>query len=499
MRSGRTRLEGVTHAPPPTRIAEELSRSLSAFRRDPDGRNRRERRALTRAMDRAIEAAEGFGADPSTQTLFAALWSVRRAVEGYREKTLVDVERATVWLVVGWALARARAAFEAAFPHVPLVAREPSGLLYGMDQALRRWGLSGSLDARLRELEALQDHDRQVHEARAKVTILESLNVFTDSPSEQTVDELTARTSSIQDGTKHGLAQLRSDVWAGLHGDVAAATLARLTRVRFCLERLVPWGRPDPRSPFYDADVQNAFMRPLGIVLGFAEFGVELDELERVMTEVSGLFGIRTRFELALRCARILSSGASVEPFPPDALGRRLHVDHTVASVVQAIGEMGARDDFIRASQAVSSSASAVSLQAFVVQRRSAEISFVESLLPFEGESERRAREANAVLHSLALHASSARETIDRILDRAIARYPRGVAHLKMIDLRARAVELHSVPVRINEHIRRRPRWTFRLGGAAEFETALNGLEQSLHDLFGSPLELLRGFVIGAV
>lgn len=139
-------------------------------------------------MERAILLASEQPA-PAFQEVERALRTMSRAAAYRAEKGLDELTTSTLWVVVRWGLARARAVFEASFPGVPVVARQDSTLAVPTEQRLRSV-LPALLDARLRELEALDEHDRSLDAAEGDVTLLDKLNVFSGRPEERRVTEL---------------------------------------------------------------------------------------------------------------------------------------------------------------------------------------------------------------------------------------------------------------------------------------------------------------------
>jgi hypothetical protein len=502
-----------TAAAVPTAIAEELSRCIQAFRDDPLGKSRRRRRKVARALGRALALGRERASDPALRPLAAALWAVSRAVEARAEEGLDEVATSTLWLVVGWGLARARAAFEATFPGVPLMQRQASGLPPATEQALRRT-MPASLDARLRELAALHEHEQHLGAAEEQVSVLDKLNIFSESPEERSVADLQGRRHGVHRAVTSGLGQVRSDTWGALAGRAGAEAHYRLDTVLFTVGQLKAWAVADPRNssvPFQSRLLQSAFYPgfferspeyshqfPTGTVLGVEPLAVELAALGRALAELHGLHPITSPLDLARRCAALLTSGVQVEPFPADASSRRLHVDHVVASTAHGVAENVPPEQFLGALRLISGGGPELLQRAKEFGHAKAAISPLAKFLPFESESERRAHDVSQALNAQQLAVQDAEALVTGIVARAVSPYQPAVVHLRYLDVCRWAESVSSLPVRVasGSHL---PKWRFELVGGAELYDATLALREAATCLYGAPLELLRGLVTGAV
>jgi hypothetical protein len=426
-----------------------------------------------------------------------------RAEKGLEERTT-----STVWVVVGWGLARARAAFEASFSGVPLVARQASGLVGPTEQRLGSV-LPALLDARLRELEALDEHDRSLEAAEGDVTLLDKLNFLSDSQEERRVTELQRQRPWLVGGAVGALGQLRAETWGALAGRTATEAHVQLERVLFVLWRLKAHGVVGPRIPsafesaFYpgafDKDPAYSRQRPMGVVLGQEHLMTELDALGRSLAELHGLQPVQSPLDLARRCATVLASGATVEGFPSDASRRRLHVDHVVASTAHGIAQHLPLERFFGALRLLSDGGHVLLQQAHLVAQAKEEVSPIAKFLPWVSASEQRAFEASTVLGARFDSLRQAEGLITEAVLRAASPYLPALVHLRYLEVRRRAAALHT---RVTPYIgvqRRDPHWRFQLVGWDALHEAILLLQESAYALHGAPLALLAGFVTGSL
>jgi hypothetical protein len=189
---------------------------------------------------------------------------------------------------------------------------------------------------------------------------------------------------------------------------------------------------------------------------------------------------------------------AELRWFPGDASGRRLHLDHVIASTAHGIAQALPRERFFAALQLLSDGGRELLQKAHFMAQAKRDVSRHAKYLPFESASERRAIAASHTLEEQHAAYQLAEALITETVLRAVSPYQPALVHFRFLDVCGWAASVSSRPVR-SYWGPGRTKWHFELVGGAELYDATLALREAANALYGEPLELLRGLVTGSV
>jgi hypothetical protein len=355
-------------------------------------------------------------------------------------------------------------------------AMDRSGVFRLLDQAVSHCAALG----RLRIVEA---------RARARVKVVDKVNVFTRSREQEIEASLASRREWHSETLRTISWTISSFVHQNGSGFPALDLYLHIRRVHEATHRLVPQlvGDPHGFGPGLTGEP------PLAEVFGIVPLTTELHQLGAAVGRIAGLAG--TKLELAHRVAAVMQSGEPLYPFPSD--GRRLHPDQVVRSVAHVLRER-AGDAFPKLLAHYGRLVRMFEDSSTRSESAARAVHWFDKLNVFTDSPEERERDLSADLARRQL--SEAREaftTIHRQLDAGLAGYPPGLVFFGLSDVTVRAQMIQAVAERVSGG--RNNYWRAVLVGREPFLAALCAWTAVTLQVFGgalSPGQILERYAL---
>jgi hypothetical protein len=352
-------------------------------------------------------------------------------------------------------------------------AMDRAGVFRLLDQAVAHCAVLG----RLRVVEA---------NARARVKVVDKINVFTQSREQEVAASLAARREWHSE-------TLRTIAWSIAdhvhHNGAGFPPLDLYRHVRSIYEMTYALV---PTLVTSDAQAWTGGV-PVAAVHGIVPFTTFLRGLGATVGRIAGLGG--TKLDLARRVAAVIEAGEPTIPFPAD--GRRLHPDQVARCAAHTLVAARGREfpklvahyaTLMRSSQESADRA----------ETAASEVGWFDKINVFTDSAAEKARDGETHHARLLLsQAQAAFTTIYRELDIALAPYPAGLVYFGLSDVAVRAEMIHAVAERI--YGSRNQQYRAVLVGRDPFLTSFAGWTTVATRVFGglvSPGQVLERYAL---
>lgn len=365
--------------------------------------------------------------------------------------------------------------------------RDPATSEDALFDAMDRVGVFRLLDQAVSHCAALGRLKLVESNARARVKVVDKLNVFTRSREQEIEASLASRRQWHSETLRTISWRISSFVHETGAGFPALDLYLHIRHVHEAAHRLVGQLVGDPFGLG-----RGAFSAPPpAVVIGMIPLTTELHRLGAVVGRIAGLSG--TKLELAHRVSAVIMSGEPTTPFPSD--GRRLHPDHVARCVAHKLRER-AGETFPRLLAHYGGLVRAVEDNSARSETAAQAVTWFDKLNVFTDSLEERERDSTANLARRQLaEAQAAFTTIHRELDEGLAAYPPGLAYFGLSDVSVRAQMIHATAERggRNDH------WRAVLHGREPFLHAFCGWTAVATQVFGgvlSPGQVLERYAL---